>query len=166
MKTLFVITFVLLCFVMSLRAQSIIRSNVGAAGSSQSVTANDKTYYVSQSIGQASVIGTSTQSGHTIRQGFQQPPNILIVDGPLAAEDLLTTIYPNPFSQSVNVAFNEEIDEEVSILLWDITGKIILNKDFQPAQLITVPLETISNGEYILNISSGQRNKTTTIIKR
>jgi hypothetical protein len=88
MKKPIAILMVQLCFFSFASSQSIIRSSVGSGGSSQSISIKEKTYFISQSIGQASVIGYASSNGYGIRQGFQQPPYILIVSEPL-------TILPN-----------------------------------------------------------------------
>ena len=145
--------------------QSIIRSNVGSGGSSHKVVQQGKTYFISQSIGQASVIGTSSVNGHTIRQGFQQPPHQLVAGKPLA-ENLAVSVYPNPFSQTVKIAFANGIDEEVSLVMFDINGRIILTKSYKPSQLITLQMQNIASGSYIISVSSGVRKMTVPIVKQ
>ena len=72
MKLLNTLIFTILFSIPIVYSQSIIKSTVGAGGSSQTITSHNKTYFISQSIGQTSVIGTFTNNGYTIRQGFQQ----------------------------------------------------------------------------------------------
>ena len=166
MKIIFIWTLFLLCYNSQLYGQSIIRSNVGAAGSSQIVDYNNKTYYISQSIGQASIIGTSANGNHIIRQGFQQPLSNYIIGTPSASTNLDARIYPNPFTHAVKVSFNEEINQDVSVFLLDVSGKTILDKKFTASQSVIIPLENISSGSYIINVQTGQRRLTTTLIKQ
>lgn len=147
-------------------SQSIVRSTVGIGGSSQTVTYNNRTYFVSQSIGQASVIGVSAKNGHIIRQGFQQPPHTFEIGLLNEESDLKATIFPNPFQQSIYITFIDLIEEDVSVIVHDISGRLILKKTFPASQLIALPLESIATGDYILNVIIGKKHLTTSIIKQ
>ncbi|MCK5702189.1 MAG: T9SS type A sorting domain-containing protein [Cyclobacteriaceae bacterium] len=166
MKPLLTLIFTILYSIPIVYSQSVVRSTVGTGGSSQTVTSNNKSYFVSQSIGQASVIGTSTKNGYTIRQGFQQPPHTFIVGTLNELSDLKATIFPNPFQQSVYITFMDLIEDDVSVILHDISGRLILKETFAASQLITLTLENIAIGDYILNVISGKKHLTTSIIKQ
>ncbi len=144
---------------------SIIRSTVGVGGSSKTIIANTGNYNISQSIGQSSVIGTYSKNGYTIRQGFQQPfLSAKIISIP-NRDDLRAVLYPNPFQQSINISFNTPITNQVSIILFDITGRTIRSQEFSASQLIALPLEEISDGTYFLKVSSGNKKFTAKLIK-
>lgn len=166
MKTTITLILAMLGLCLYGNAQSIARSTVGSAGSTVTVVANNKTYFVSQSIGQASIIGTSTSNGYTIRQGFQQPPSSIIISKPLPGNGLSANIYPNPFSQSVQVALESKVNQNVTIVMHDLTGRIILNRNYAPSQLIELSLKDIANGDYIISVLTGQKRFTTSIIKQ
>ena len=166
MKKPITIILVQLFFFSFASSQSIIRSSVGSGGSSQSILVKGKTYFISQSIGQNSVIGFASTNGYGIRQGFQQPPYLLIISEPLAEENLITSIYPNPFSQTIKIAFAHPIDEDISIVLLDIVGRKILDKYYTPSQLIELSLEDIPSGQYLILLKTGERSMTTKIIKK
>jgi len=166
MKSLLTLIFSIIFCGPAVHSQSIIRSTTSAAGSSQSVTFNSKSYFVSQSIGQTSVIGTSTKNGYTIRQGFQQPPHSLKIGQPQLHSDLMATIYPNPFKQLVHIFFKEKIDDQVSVIMHDVAGRIILLETYEASQLITLPLAHIASGIYILSIAAKNKHLTSSLIKR
>ena len=149
-----------------MHAQSIIRSTVAISGSSETVVSNNKSYYISQSIGQASVIGTVTSNGYTIRQGFQQPPISFIIGQLENGSDLDAIVFPNPFQQMVHISFKDKNENDVWVIMHDITGRIILNKRFEASRLITLPLDEIGSGDYILNVTTGEKHLTTSIIKQ
>lgn len=142
-------------------AQSIVRSTVGSGGSSQLITSGRSTYFVSQSIGQAGVIGTSSM----IRQGFQQPPSLLIIQESSAQNEYLASIFPNPFSQSVNVAFEREVPGDIIISILDVSGRLVFYQNYRPARLIELPLHDFANGKYIIHVGVGLSHFTTSIIK-
>ena len=165
MKPLCALIFVLIYSLPVAYSQSMQRSTVGNSGSSHQVISNGKTYFVSQSIGQASVNGTSIKKGHAILQGFQQPP-FFSVDQRYVDGDLKATIFPNPFQQSVFISFKELIENDVSVIIHDISGRFILKETFSASQLISLPLSNTSDGEYILNIITGNMHLTSILIKQ
>lgn len=166
MKTTLATLVLFACANVSVHAQFVQRSGVAAAGASQTLTVNEKSYYISHSIGQASVIGTATRERYTIRQGFQQPPLGKLVRQPLAEEGLGVEVFPNPFIHSVSIVFQELPDRIVSIALIDASGKIAFEGDFSPARTVLLPLEPVAPGSYLLKIQSGKRRVATALIKR
>lgn len=157
---------ILAFFACCAHGQAIIRSTVGSGGTSQTVVVKEKPYYISHSIGQASVIGTATRERYTIRQGFQQPPLSKLIRQPLAEEGLGLEIFPNPFIHSVNIVFQELPDRVVSMALIDASGKTAFEGDFSPARAVLLSLESVAPGSYLLKIQSGKRRATTALIKQ
>lgn len=171
MKTLiqivFFISFVFVAQAQNSKSYTLIRSNLGASGSSKVVNTNRGKYIVSQSIGQSSVIGTSFNNGYYLRQGYQQPLNKIKVDNEgFSNNDLTATVYPNPFNETLTVSFNEEMNKEISVLVFDITGKLIYNQKFSPSQRIELNLNNISSGSYLLKVLSNNKLLNTKIIKK
>lgn len=145
---------------------SIIRSNLGISGSSNTITTNNGRYIVSQSIGQSSVIGTYINEGYTIRQGYQQPA-ISIDIIPLPSDNKLNAaIYPNPFQQIVTISFSELMTDDVSIIVFDINGRLILSQKHPPSQLIKLAFDDISSGTYLIKVSSNGKQFNAQLIKR
>lgn len=167
----------LFCLVLSVGAQntatklegakpySIIRSNLGVGGSSNTVTLKDGQYSVSQSIGQSSVIGTYNKNGYYLRQGYQQPLSDIKVVKAFDDNDLLAKIYPNPFEEFVSITFSEVIKKDISVLVFDVSGKLVYSRKFQPTQNIQLNLEKVSGGNYILKMISGGKSFNAKLIK-
>lgn len=142
----------------------IISSNLGSSGSSKTVTTSKGVIKISQSIGQSSVIGTHYSSGYYLRQGYQQPLENLKTVKDLN-HNLLATVYPNPFNQDVTLVFSNAINNNVSVSIYNINGKIVYKKDHLPAQEINLKLPNISNGMYVLKVLSGTLYFNTKLIK-
>ncbi|GAA4885204.1 T9SS type A sorting domain-containing protein [Flaviramulus aquimarinus] len=167
----------LFCFVLSVQAQdttiklrssesySIMRSNLGIGGSSNTVTTKNGAYSVSHSIGQSSVIGTHYNNGYYLRQGYQQPLNKIKVVEEFSNNDLLAKIHPNPFEQFVSISFNEAMENDISVLVFDVSGKLVYSRKFQPSQKIKLNLESIPNGNYILKALSNSKSFNAKLIK-
>lgn len=79
---------------------------------------------VSQSIGQASVIGGFSNKNTQVIQGFQQPYwTGLISQNPLPLD---ITISPNPFAEEVMLSFDKDVLMRIN--LYDISGKLVYNQ--------------------------------------
>ena len=142
----------------------IMRSNMGSSGSSQDLVTIKGIYKVSQSIGQASVIGTHSKQGYYLRQGYQQPSlKVRMVEE--FNYNLKAKVYPNPFSQAITISFNQKMLDNISVLIFDINSKIIHSQIFLPAQKVELKLKDISTGNYFLRLRSAQKRFSTKLIK-
>jgi hypothetical protein len=146
-------------------AQSIARSTTGAGGSSQLIISNGKPYFISQTIGQQSITGTSVRNGHTIRQGFQQPPGSFFIGEPEVDSNLEAQVFPNPFQLSLDILFPGKTEQDIQVFIHDIQGRIVYSKTHSATQLLYLSLGHISSGSYLLNVSVGNRSFTRSIIK-
>ncbi|AWA30015.1 hypothetical protein HYN48_07950 [Flavobacterium magnum] len=92
---------------------------------------------------------------------------------PLGSNDLTGAdfkVYPNPFTNYINVKFNLSITENLSVDLYDITGKKIcfLNSGIFHTGENSLNLkfpESLANGLYLLNISNGKASSVVKVIK-
>jgi len=144
---------------------AISRSTLGLSGSSKVISTPNGTYYVSQSIGQSSVIGTKINKNYTILQGYQQS-TISVKIVPSGENELKATIYPNPFEESINIAFDDIIDEDVNIYLFDMNGRLIISKKHQASQILNIPINYISSGIYSLKVTCENKQFIANIIKK
>ncbi|MBC2846048.1 T9SS type A sorting domain-containing protein [Winogradskyella flava] len=168
-KAFLLITLLLFCFIQEFQAQSdsgyrIKQSNLGNSGSSHMVETSSGKYYISQSIGQASVIGTHYNNGYYIRQGYQQPPSKMKAVKDLDIE-LRAKVYPNPFSQTLFINFSDTVINDISVRIFDIEARIIHTQEFLPAQKLELRLQDISSGTYFLKVASGRKQFNTKLIK-
>ena len=150
-------------------SQYIIRSTLGVNGLSKTINTNTATYFVQQSIGQASVIGTYSKNGYTIRQGFLQPLSSgikvqsVLENNP--ENNLKVVLYPNPFQQSINISINEYIINDVSIVIYNISGKIVFSEKHFESQLINISLDYLPKGDYIIKITTENKQFVSKLIK-
>ncbi|TPV32897.1 T9SS type A sorting domain-containing protein [Paucihalobacter ruber] len=142
----------------------IMRSNIGSSGSSQSIVTSKGTYNVSQSIGQGSVIGTHSNNGYYLRQGYQQPSSKIKIVKELSYE-LKANVYPNPFSQIITIRFSETMGSPISVMIFDVKAKLIYNQKFSPRQHIQLNLNDISHGIYLMKVNSKTKFFNTKLIK-
>ena len=79
-------------------------------------------------------------------------------------------VYPNPFDNQINISWSQSIDQ-VSIRLYDLTGKAMLLETALPAEKgLTHTLDlssySLSSGVYYLEIAAGQNKTTYPVYKR
>ncbi|ARV09014.1 hypothetical protein BTO05_04955 [Winogradskyella sp. PC-19] len=143
----------------------IISSNLGTAGSSTTVATANGTYLVSQSVGQASVIGThSSSNGYIVRQGYQQPLENLNSTVNTTV-NLNAKVHPNPFTRDINISFSSIIKNNVNIQLFDVLGKLIYSDKHTASQTINLQLGHIQKGTYFLKVTSKNKSFNTKLIK-
>lgn len=168
-KLLFVCAFFLALFQFSQAQNSagdyLVRSTTGVAGSSENISANNKTYVVQQSIGQAGVIGTFYDGDDTFRQGFIQP-NVLakIVDAGIPL-NLAAVIYPNPFTESVTLSFSEKINDTVEVSVFDLLGRLVFSKSYAADQNVNVQFNSLSVANYIIKVTANNKQFIKKILK-
>lgn len=143
----------------------IIRSTLGINGLSKIITTNSGTYIFRQSIGQSSVIGTYSKGNYTIRQGFLQPIISRKIVQSISKDYLKPTLYPNPFSESISISFDEIIVDDMFVEVYNISGKILFSRKYSASQLITFSLNYINGGQYIIKITSGNKQFVSKLIK-
>lgn len=144
-----------------IQAQNIKRSSFGLSGASEIVAHNNTTYFISQSIGQNSLIGTFSSQGATIRQGFQQPN----VNSKINVTKLNAKVFPNPTNQYLNIELNNIKESLVFISLYDSYGRCLLKENLNSLKANTLDLSSYSSGIYFLNIFSENKSFVAQIIK-
>lgn len=80
------------------------------------------------------------------------------------------SVYPNPTNGSLRVSFNATNENEVSIVLFDITGRkvneLIQNKLMNGNQVLDLNLSDVKSGIYFLTIKTGDKSYTNKIVVR
>lgn len=156
MKQLF--TFIFLTNSLFLSAQNIQKSSLGMSGTSKEFVSNNTDYYISQSIGQKSLIGTYTN----LRQGFQQP----YINAKIVASELQVTIYPNPTDQMINISLGDTEKSVLFLTLYDTYGKLIINKKIDYSSSTQLDISSLSSGLYLLKLFNGNQSFVAQIIKQ
>jgi len=144
----------------------IIRSTLGVGGFSKTITTNQGSYVICHSIGQTSVIGTFSKNDYTFMQGFQQPISSSGIFQLPFGKDLFASLYPNPFYHYINISFSDPVIQDIFVSLTDITGKTIFSDKYPASQLITLHLDHLNAGLYILKVTAGNKQYRANIIKQ
>lgn len=73
------------------------------------------------------------------------------------------SLYPNPVSSELNIKFTTEMNQDVNINIYDISGKSAQKQLIQAVEgsnLVQLNVQTLSKGLYFVNISSGESSET------
>lgn len=147
---------------------SVKKSTITLVGSSNAVIKN-KNLSVLQSIGQSSIVGLKKLNSITVQQGFINNSLIFNINNNqnnFIREELDFVISPNPFIDHVNINFSKKTKYDINVRVYDVNGKSIINKKYKATDKITVQLNGISIGTYLIKIDSGINSSTKKILKK
>ena len=154
---------IFIVFITGAKAQELHHQMLSSQGTSKVLS--DGTY-VSQTIGQQSVIGNYTQNGVTYGQGFQQS----VWNKYIKSSDtntITTVTYPNPFISTINFQFSESIKETISVSLFDIRGRLIYSEDKKATyNMLTLELPNLASSNYLVRLSTTNYTYYTQILKQ
>jgi hypothetical protein len=123
---------------------------------------------IKQTIGQQSVTGNSNDT-YVVMQGFQQSlwGKYIATSKKQEIEGIKTVTYPNPFVETVNFQFSEPITDMVSILVFDILGRVVYQQNKIPINtILTINLEMLPSTKYLVRLNTPKLNYYTQIIKK
>lgn len=150
-------------FGLSVYGQSLHHQMISAQGTSKVLS--DGTY-ISQTIGQQSVIGNYTQEGVTFGQGFQQSVWSKYIKSSVA-NSITTVTYPNPFISTIHFQFSQPIKETISVALFDIRGKLVYTEDKKASDtILTLELPNLASSNYLVRLSTLNYTYYTQILKQ
>ena len=157
---------ILLCFPLLTLAQSspnLLRSTISNSGSS---TQTQDNYVVQQSVGQISPLGLKETNEHTVRQGFIQPAQLKRMLSASNAADLLVSVYPNPTTDKITIAFEELVTGKVILSIYDQMGKLVMEENKEGQSELSYSLTNLSAGNYFVKVNTATKEYVTQISKQ
>lgn len=142
--------------------QSLRNQSIGAMGSASSSSSSG--FYIQQSIGQSSVIGTFATSTAYLSQGFLRGVMALSKEilPPFAA-----IAFPNAFAEQLWLRFTSEHNDPTQVQVYDSQGRKVYEQLHQPINReIELQLPSLAVGLYLVQLTSGQRHTQVRIIKK
>ena len=143
----------------------ITRSTIGINGISKTFKTEKGTYIVSQSVGQYSVIGTFSKDGYTVRQGFQQPFLTAKIVAPVDDNSFSAKLFPNPFTESLHMSFDVTVEHDLFVFVYDVNGNKVYSNKYPPQQLLSIKLNFLPSGQYILKVITNKKQFISNLIK-
>lgn len=120
-------------------------------------------YKISQSIGQLSQIGNYKSKSIIVQQGYQQNFNKM-ESNPF--KSIECNVYPNPTKDYLTISFDKNLKEPITLILSDISGKLILKWSKIYTKNYQISLKELSEGTYILVIEMNKSRLYKKIIKQ
>jgi len=75
--------------------------------------------------------------------------------------------YPNPYDQFFTIQLSTESDDQVSIMVYDMAGKLLENVSVQPSDLESLQIgRELSTGVYNVVVTQGKDAKVVRMMKR
>jgi hypothetical protein len=86
---------------------------------------------------------------------------------PIDAQALQVVVYPNPYSDAFNLALTSSKEAVVHLMVHDITGRLIEQRELLPNALSEVSFgTTYPAGLYTISITQGDETKTVRVIRQ
>ena len=159
MRTFFIIVFILISRIST--AQQLHHEMISAQGGSK-VTESGQ--FVSYTIGQQSVAGTSS-NGYIVQQGFQQSNWSKILEQNTIS--VVTTVFPNPFVTDVNFSFSTSPGNKIEVMVFDVLGRLVYSETaIHQNNLLTLNLSKLPNALYLAKLSCEKFVYSVKIIKQ
>jgi len=124
---------------------------------------------ISQTIGQQSITGSSSNKDYVVIQGFQQSlwAKYIATNKTDSLEQIIIITYPNPFIETVNFQFSKSITDFVSISVFDILGRLVYEHKVKAENsILSIDLGRLRSSEYIVRLNTINFNYYTKIIKQ
>jgi hypothetical protein len=74
-------------------------------------------------------------------------------------------VYPNPFTENISIQFEEETNEDITITLMDILGRVVFAKTFSSTSVVDINPGELSSGQFIMRISTLRKQHIAKLIK-
>lgn len=153
--------YLLLLFSVPFYGQILHHQMISTQGTTKKISTG---YTISQTIGQQSAIGNSNKDAVVI-QGFQQS----LWSSHIASNantEIIVLSYPNPFSDLVHFQFSKPIDDEITVYVFDVSGRLVhQQKKSLDNSILTINLLKLPRSEYLVQLRSTTITYYTKIIK-
>lgn len=145
-------------------SQELAREMISSQGTSVQVESG---HYVTQTIGQLSLTGSSYGDEIKVIQGFQQPYWNKLIASSEVSEPINISFYPNPVIRNLNFNFSNYNDGVINVMIFDFAGRNIMNQSIEIISGNTIlDLSSFPSGSYLVHLRNNEINYYTKIIKK
>lgn len=144
--------------------QLLKRQTLSSAGSSERIESPSGNYFIQQSIGQASVIGSFRVENRALRQGFIQALPAIVLGGD--PNQLEVTVYPNPFTNGVVVSLEQGLEGPIATEVFDSSGRLVQTSSYEATSQVTIPMTGLAQGAYFLRLRTERQQVVKQLLKR
>lgn len=144
------------CIAPFTQAQSLSNKVIASGGSYSTASWGS----LSSTVGEA-LITTSSASGTTLMQGFQQPTSGLAGITALPLQHQYASAYPIPGHNLLNLEVNLDVNATVQFKIYDLSGKEITQgaflADANHQTIQQIDISQMSSGMYMLILSQNEQ---------
>ncbi len=128
----------------------------------QLTAAGNRLFFGANSLKYGRELYVGEACGSNFTAGKASIPEMLTAK-PITNFDVL--LYPNPAKGSASLRINGDA-KDIAVTIADISGKVIWQKSFSYATQVSLPVEKLAAGIYIVTVKSGLDNKTLKLVKQ
>lgn len=103
------------------------------------------------------VVETAQTETHVLTQGYHQS-KLVIIGLDEISKEFAFHVYPNPTSEYV-ILESEQLDQVQSVWMYDIKGSLIQSIQNHQSQQLTVNMQHLSAGTYVLKIRTANESQ-------
>lgn len=133
--------------------QSISSSVISSSGGSYAASSG----MISFTIAEMAMVESFTTSSAILLQGFQQPTDFGLGVEPISQNAFPFSIYPNPANNQLNVIVNPVEKTFINLKIADISGKILMSKEYSlypMSRILNIDISVLSSGLYLISFDN------------
>ena len=150
--------------IVSSNAQELYKQTILSQGATSNLESG---LFISQSIGQESVIGNFSNDNVKIIQGFQQPFWTRLISNSSSVIPIEITHFPNPITDNLNLSFYNYDMGELILSIYDYSGRILMKRNISvESGKSIVDLTILPSGSFLMGLQNDKINYYIKIIKK
>ena len=159
----FILSICIILFFQQTYSQELVREMISSQGASVLL---DSGHYVSQTIGQQSITGSSYGENKII-QGFQQPYWNNLISNSEVLDSIEINHYPNPVITNLNFNFSNYEVGVTNVMVFDFSGRLLMERPLRiESGTAKLNLSSIPSGSFLVYLRNNKINYYTKIIKK
>ena len=129
--------------------QSVVLKKATLSNAGTSFQADDGRLFISQTIGGSAPINHFQNQSIHLLQGFEYLSNKSIT----SVEESLVEVFPNPSNGSINLLWDDMVEEVIDLTLLNIEGRTLDNKKIKrEGMLAKADFDALPDGLYVLQV--------------
>lgn len=147
--------------ILSLTVSAQVKQEVIASAGGYATSANIN---LSWTLGET-IIPTFTSTNIILTHGFQSVLKTVVVEENIE-DEVTVTVYPNPTSELINIAFDEPVDAEIKVYLLNAVGRMVKTDFIEEAmQEKQINMQDLPSGIYYIKLIKGKLSNVYKVVK-
>lgn len=156
-KFLLILATVVLSLTVTAQVKQEVIASAGGYATSSNIT-------LSWTLGET-IIPTFSSSNIILTHGFQSVLKTVVVEENIE-DEVTVTVYPNPTSELINIAFDEPVDAEIKVYLLNAVGRMVKTDFIEEAmQEKQINMQDLPSGIYYIKLVKGKLSNVYKVVK-